>query len=730
MRAHRSATPYRQRELPPFYYRDHFRELLDFVRVSYAHALAPQHERFIDEFSRLSQPAQCLYVRLVNRKGRVFRKSRLRYPDIGDLAAPLAELAGHGWVAPPGADHYVDLVDSLTRRELVELLLPEFPGLARSLRKKEYLSLALDVDAPEKLLASIDVNRFVTQRRYDDVQYLMYLYFGRLPDGLEKFTMRDLGVVRVQNFTSEFEPRFEAREEALENYYYACRLHDLEKLGRTQTLTAILDERDRWPEPKYTGAARLRDRLALKLGRAAERAGNRADAIATYRTSPSADCSERLVRTLLAVGEREEAKQLLLSYRGRAARDSRWLFADDLYGRKFGGERKTPATALLQDAPGIELDESWTGSPERGAVEWFRKQDQRAWRVENSLWRTLFGLLFWEQLFGEDSTSIHSPFEWRPEALSNGRFLAQHQSVIDARLAGLDDTAATAKQLLKTSTRHYGTKNGVFRWRRQTLEALFAFLQAVPGAALAAPLNRMCRRFSEYCHGYPDLLVIDDGGARLVEVKAEGDQLRPNQLRRLRELNDAGLRADVLNVAWHVDPEQEYVVVDLETTGGRGADHRITEFAGLRVRNGREIGRFQSLVNPRRGIPPSITRLTGISGEMVADAPYFDELIDRIDDFTADAVFVAHNVSFDYGFLRHEFARLGRTFRRPRLCTVTSMRKWYPGLRSYSLAALCAEFGIPLRQHHRAMCDAEAAAELLDLVNHRRMAASEAGPTS
>jgi DNA polymerase-3 subunit epsilon len=87
------------------------------------------------------------------------------------------------------------------------------------------------------------------------------------------------------------------------------------------------------------------------------------------------------------------------------------------------------------------------------------------------------------------------------------------------------------------------------------------------------------------------------------------------------------------------------------------------------------------------------------------------------------AIFVAHNVDFDYGFIAREFKRLGRPFRHPKLCTCSSMRKLYSGHKSYSLAALCENYGIALRQHHRALCDAEAAAELLLLINEKRAAA-------
>jgi DNA polymerase-3 subunit epsilon len=197
--------------------------------------------------------------------------------------------------------------------------------------------------------------------------------------------------------------------------------------------------------------------------------------------------------------------------------------------------------------------------------------------------------------------------------------------------------------------------------------------------------------------------------------------LRRNQLLRLRQLREAGFRADVVRVRWVLDPAQVYVVIDVETTGGPGEQHRVTEIGAVKVRGGEIVDRFQTLINPKRSIPAGITRLTGITPAMVADAPVFADIADALAAFLDGAIFVAHNVDFDYGFIGREFRRLGRPFRYPKLCTCASMRKLYPGHRSYSLAALCAAYDIELRQHHRAYADARAAAELLLLVNERRL---------
>ena len=110
---------------------------------------------------------------------------------------------------------------------------------------------------------------------------------------------------------------------------------------------------------------------------------------------------------------------------------------------------------------------------------------------------------------------------------------------------------------------------------------------------------------------------------------------------------------------------------------------------------------------------------------MVADAPLFVEIADKLREYMAGCVFVAHNVNFDYGFIRAEYERIEQGFRMPKLCTVRQMRKAVPGLPSYSLANLTKHFGIDMTRHHRALSDAQAAAELLFIVNESRRQLAE-----
>lgn len=160
---------------------------------------------------------------------------------------------------------------------------------------------------------------------------------------------------------------------------------------------------------------------------------------------------------------------------------------------------------------------------------------------------------------------------------------------------------------------------------------------------------------------------------------------------------------------------RKFAIVDIETTGGRASRDKVTEI-GIVLHDGEKIiGTYSTLINPECYIPYGITQLTGITQEMVTDAPRFYEVAKDIVEWTEGAIFVAHNARFDYGFLREEFGRLGYTFSRKQLCTVRLSRKVFPGLPSYSLENLIKYFRIKTERRHRALDDALATAKLLEL---------------
>lgn len=160
----------------------------------------------------------------------------------------------------------------------------------------------------------------------------------------------------------------------------------------------------------------------------------------------------------------------------------------------------------------------------------------------------------------------------------------------------------------------------------------------------------------------------------------------------------------------------KYAVVDIETTGDSPKNFKVIEIAIIIHDGKNELDSFHSFVDPGEKINPFVARLTGISDNDLVGAPKFFEIAKQIIEMTRDTIFVAHNVSFDYGVLRAEYRRLGFDFRMDHLDTVQTARIIFPGKKSYSLKNITSDLGIELANHHRAIEDTRATAELFRLL--------------
>jgi DNA polymerase III subunit epsilon len=159
-----------------------------------------------------------------------------------------------------------------------------------------------------------------------------------------------------------------------------------------------------------------------------------------------------------------------------------------------------------------------------------------------------------------------------------------------------------------------------------------------------------------------------------------------------------------------------YAIIDIETTGGNASRERITEIAIFVHDGNKVVDEYSTLINPECKVPPFVARLTGISDEMLQDAPKFYEVARKIVEITEGCTFVAHNAAFDYSFVKQEFLNLGYKYKRPVLCTVKMARKLLPGHKSYSLGNLCNSLGIQITSRHRAAGDAEATVKLFERI--------------
>ncbi len=159
-----------------------------------------------------------------------------------------------------------------------------------------------------------------------------------------------------------------------------------------------------------------------------------------------------------------------------------------------------------------------------------------------------------------------------------------------------------------------------------------------------------------------------------------------------------------------------FTFIDLETTGTSTYKDRVIEVGLVRVENGREVLRYQSLVNPEVALPGWIERLTGIRAESLYDAPLFSDLAQKIQELTAGSIMVAHNAGFDYSFLKREMYRARTQWESSAVCSVRYSRNLYPGFVSHSLDAVSKRHNLRCKHRHRALDDADLIWQFFQLV--------------
>lgn len=548
-------------QLPTYYYHDHFLEMLDFVGDVCASCLTDESLSLIDRLRQLSMDERCLYIRLANRKGYIFDTRQLVYPEIEDIDTARHGLMQKGFIRDLDDTDTLGFLNGLAKDQLADLCREaELTMVKPSWAKAKIISHALPHFMDTPLSNYWPVQHYIVRAEVEALDYLLFLYFGRNQESLKAFALRDLGIVRAGSRASAQSCFADAAEAT---YCFACtRIRALVDAGQLQDARLRLFALGDAPTDY---AADCLARTACKLGQAFERARDTEDAIAIYRLSNGADCRERLIRLIYASGGRDEAKHLLEQIIDDPASDAEYIFATDFYRRKFKGERIGALTSLLRQSAILYLDDAHRDCPEYGVIAQYKADGWQAFFTENQLWHELFGLLFWDELFGRHAIADNG-FDRLPFSITKGTFWDTHHTNLTNKL----DKIRSGKALtmaLQTVSAAWEQPNSIFAWQYLDIEALTAFLKSAPHAAVATLMEGMARNFMSYRDGFPDLMLVKDNVLKFVEVKAEGDVVRRNQLNRMQQLRAAGIDAEICRVQYRYDPQQIYVVVDIETTG-------------------------------------------------------------------------------------------------------------------------------------------------------------------
>ncbi len=550
-------------ELPPKYYLDYFEFLLAFVQRLYGNILNDRELQFIETFNALSEDARCLFVRFSNRKGLFFRTNKLKYAEIEDIPAALYELEECGLIVPLGRAHeaYQDEVMQLFTKEEWVKMAPKTELSLKPLKKPDLIRFLTHTYEFGVLVGCIDEP--VVKVGYEvEMMMFKFLFFGNRYADMTEFVIRDLGKVNFERYRDDaYTARFATRQEAEDKLMVSLTAEQFYDLQEAATPPEeVFDWLMNWQasihqlsEVALPSYARLVCRVALWL----ERQKLPEQALSVYQLTHELPSRERRVRLLHRIGLLEEAQALCDEIARSPKNADERFFALD-YQEKMANAKKRvtkSVTRFLQEADSVEISDAYRYRVEQGVAAYFIAQGQQAVHAENYPWRGLFGLVFWDIIYDQNVQAIHHPLQRMPSDFYQPDFFRKRQAAIRARLSELDTSEKFEQAIESTFLEKFGVANVLVDWNDILLELVRLIVRHLTPAQLRALLLEMATNLREHTRGFPDLMVWDESGLSLVEVKSPTDHLSAQQLQWMQFLSELGVKASVLRVVYVADNE-------------------------------------------------------------------------------------------------------------------------------------------------------------------------------
>ena len=541
-------------ELPSGYYLKNFGMLVDTVVDRYEDMLREPEMRFVGGFRGLPEGSARLYVRLIMRKGPLFRSDKLSYDDVPDIGAAAQELVRAGFLRTGGDYDTEEALRLCTVGELRDLFSPP-----PHLRKVETVDSIVSGIDDTGIRSSIDGLFDVFEPLHlDIVATFRLLFFGNLRQDLSEFVVIELGHVQYEVYPLDRANRpFPERADldaALLVHSWRDRLAESlqsdEEDGQESRLL-IADEISATELP--TSAAGRRDRVGNAVARELERDGATLEALNLYECIGLPPSRERRVRILEKQRRHDEAAAVLEEIESNPLSESELVFAESFgyrmnqrHGPPYGGGRQQRI-----DPPRKSVQLSRTvASVEVAALEYYRAEGYEGAWCENALFRGLFGLGFWDIVFASVPGAFHNRFQRGPSDLLGPGFRENRQALIEARLDEIA-SASWKDQVRATYEGKRGVANPFVDWKHLSPDIVDAALDRIPASHLHAIFDRLSRDVRENGSGFPDLFLYrGSADYLLVEVKGPGDQLQKNQLRWMRVFAEVGIPHVVLWVEW------------------------------------------------------------------------------------------------------------------------------------------------------------------------------------
>ncbi|TCF99119.1 nuclease [Paraburkholderia strydomiana] len=576
------------------YYLLNFERALAWLAQRYDDLLDASERAFLGTFARLPQASRALLVRMLMRKGALFRASRLAYDEIGCPLQAAAPVSALGWLNPAPHLTLDDLFALTTRAELLDIFaeaLSLIPG-ARSLRKPDLLE-ALRPFYPERdELDGHDTDSCISRPlsawhpqttdcvfRVDIAPLcdrLRLMFFGNLQQDWSEFVLADLGVFRYEKVA--FGPASRAFQQRADVDVYlalqACR-DELDSIATSGTLIGLevenaalndLVARVQSVETCNSWLELRRAKLLFRIGQHCERRQMWPTALAVYEVCAWPGARHRRVRVLERAGRFEAALSLALSAAAspeseeEAQRIARML---PRLRRKLGGPAVRAAAARAAERGTLILPRPQAPqSVEYVVRDHLTCESAPVHYVENALINSLFGLLCWEPVFVALPGAFFHPFQRGPADLHAPDFYARRAEQFAACLAQLDSGAYR-----ETIARHLHGKAGVQSpfvfWGMLTPELVTTALDCLPAAHLKLCFERLLLDIRGNRSGLPDLIRFWPAERRyeLIEVKGPGDRLQDNQIRWLAYCVQHGMPVRVVDVRW-ADEALDHAIAD------------------------------------------------------------------------------------------------------------------------------------------------------------------------
>ncbi len=516
----------------PFYYLDNFHQVLQWIAERYADLLDDEERAFIERFPALPQSSRALFVRMVMRKGRLFRASKLVYPEIGCPRAAARPLAEQGWVVtdpPVTLDELFALLQKPEIGQAFALTPPE-----KALRKEAQLALLQARHEGERPFSGWyggdEAYRIVAQPLCDR---LRLIFFGNYHQDWTEFVLSDLGVYRFEKV--EFSPAargFRSRRD-IDEYLllHACR-------ERFQDGEHPLDVLADVPPPGTDNEwlRSRRDKLLFQLGQQLEKLRDWEGAFTVYRDCAYPGARARAIRVLEKneqFGPAWERLQAAQAAPESEAERQHLLRMGPRLARRLGHPRAAGTKAAPPQRLDLALPLPATAWWVEGVVRDHLYQDEApVFYVENALINSLFGLLCWDAIFAAIPGAFFHPFHHGPTDLHSADFHRRRAAQFAQCLAQLDDGsyAATIRRNLELK---HGISSPFVFWGALDGELLELALHCIPAAHLKKSFERILQDVKANRTGFPDLIQFWPAEKRynMIEVKGPGDRLQDNQLR-------------------------------------------------------------------------------------------------------------------------------------------------------------------------------------------------------